>query len=130
MKSISFILAFVVLFQSFNFEITDINKLSNFINDINCHVQDGESFADFIADHYKNDSESHEHKGVQHEHDDHGELPFKHQHMDSHVQLVFVFFSNEFNSNYEELNDSVDNFNYTEPTSDLFLNSLFQPPRV
>ena len=35
MKVPSLILSLIILFQSLNFEITDINKVSNFINDIN-----------------------------------------------------------------------------------------------
>ena len=130
MKVSSFILSLLVLFQSFNFEIADVNKVSNFISDINCHIQEGESFAEFIADHYKNNSESHEHKGTLHEHDDHGELPFKHQHLDSHIQLVFVFFSTDFETKFEENIASNNIFNYREPSSNLFSDSLFQPPRV
>ena len=130
MKIPSLIVAIIVLFQSSNFEIMDINKVSNFINDINCHIQEGESFAEFIADHYKNNSEPHEHKGDFHEHDDHGELPFKHQHLENHIQLVFVFFSNDFEANIEENMALDNNFNYIEPSSNLFSDSLFQPPRV
>jgi len=130
MKLASLILSVIILFQSLNFEITDINKISNFINDINCHMQEGESFAEFIADHYKDQSDSHEHKGELHEHEDHGELPFKHQHLDSHIQLVFVFFSNDFETNFEEKITSNNNFNYREPSSNLFTDSPFQPPRV
>ena len=126
----SLILSLIVLFQSLSLEITDINKLSNFMNDVNCHIQEGESFAEFIADHYKNNSDTHEHKGILHKHDDHGELPFKHQHLDSHIQLVFVFFPNDFEIKFEEKISSNKNFNYSEPSSNLFSDSLFQPPRV
>jgi hypothetical protein len=130
MKISSLILSFIILFQSLSFEIMDINKFSNFISDMNCHIQEGESFAEFISDHYKDNSDPHEHKGILHEHDDHGELPFKHQHLDNHIQLVFVFFPNDFQTNFEERIASNKNFNYREPLSNLFSDSLFQPPRV
>ena len=130
MKVPSLILSLIILFQSLNFEITDINKVSNFINDINCHIEEGESFAEFIADHYKNNSEPHEHNGNFHQHEDHGELPFKHQHVDSHIQLVFVFFPNDFETNFEEIIALKNNFDYREPSTDLFSDSPFQPPRI
>lgn len=130
MKLSSFILSFVVLFQSFNFDLGDLQKLPNFINDVSCHINDGESFSDFIGHHYLN-SDSHEHNNEDsHEHEKHGELPFKHQHSDSHFQLMYVFLTNEIKINGENLIVSNNNFFYNEPSTNLGLNSIFQPPKV
>ena len=129
MKLSSFILSFIVLFQSFNFDLEDVNKLPNFIKDASCHIAEGENFSDFINDHYL-DSDSHQHKDDLHQHEKHGELPFKHQHTDSHFQLVYVFFSNESIAKDECLIVSNNNFFYNEPSTNLGLNSFFQPPKV
>ena len=130
MRLSSIILSLVVLIQSFNFDIDDFYKITNFVNDINCHINSGEGFTDFMADHYSNSSNSHEHKGNLHEHEKHGELPFKHQHTDNHLQLVFVFFSNDYASHSEDFSEMNENFNYKEPSTNLVTNSFFQPPRV
>ena len=131
MKLSSFILSFVVLFQSFNFDLGDVQKLPNFISDASCHISEGESFSDFIGDHYLNsDSHEHDQEDDSHKHEKHGELPFKHQHADNHFQLMYVFFLNEIQVNDESIIASNDNFFYNEPSSNLGLNNIFQPPKV
>jgi len=119
-----------VLFQSFNFEIEDFNKIPNFMEDIECHINAGESFGDFIADHYDIFSNNHDHRGNTCKHDAHGELPFKHQPVENSIQLVYVFFPNDFETNFEESVVTNNNFNYREPSTNLFFDCLFQPPRV
>ena len=130
MKIPSVILSFIILFQSINFDLCDFNKLHNFVVDVNCHLESGESFTEFIADHYSNFSNSHEHKGELHEDEEHGELPFKHQHVEHQIQLVYVFFSTEFESYNDDFVNRTNNFSYEEPSSKLFINNFFQPPRI
>jgi hypothetical protein len=130
MKLSSIILSFVVLIQSFNFDIDDFSRLSNFVTDINCHIKSGEGLTGFMVDHYSNTSNLHEHEGNSHDHENHGKLPFKHQHSDNHLQIVFVFFSNEYPSQSEDFLEVNKNFNYKEPSTNLVLHSFFQPPRV
>lgn len=129
MKLSSAILSFIVLIQSFNFDIEDLNKISNFINDVGCHLNEGESFSDFIEDHYLN-ADLHLHEGDSHNHEEHGELPFKHQHSDNHFQLAFVFFLNEFTVKSDDFISSDKNFSYKEPSTNLAINSFYQPPKV
>ena len=130
MKLSAIILSFTILFQSFNFEISDFNKIPNFIDDIKCHVNAGESFSDFIADHYNILSNGHDHSGNTCKHDAHGELPFKHQHIDTHSQVVFIILANDFFTDYQESFLKNKKYSYKEPTSNLFINKFFQPPRV
>ena len=130
LKVTSFILSLIVLIQSFNFDLDDFNKVPNFIKDINCHIQAGENFTDFIADHYGEFEESHEHKGNFHEHEEHGELPFKHQHADTHFQLVFILVSTSFTSENKDFITKNNNFCYKESFSNLSINSFLQPPRI
>lgn len=129
-KISSIILSFIILFQSVKLDLCDFNKLNNFVADVNCHLQSGESFAEFIADHYSEIVGSHVHKGELHEHEEHGELPFKHQHAEHQIQLVYVFFSNEYASYYEDIISNINNVVYKEPSTNLFSDSFFQPPRV
>lgn len=130
LKITSFILSLIVLVQSFNFDLDDFNKVPNFIKDISCHIEDGETFTDFITDHYGEFETSHKHKGNLHEHEEHGELPFKHQHADNHFQLVFILNSTNFISEAKNLILKNKNYAYNEPFSNLYLNSFFQPPRI
>ena len=130
MKITSFILSLIVLIQSFNFDLEDFNKVPNFIKDISCHIEDGENFTDFIADHYGDFEDSHEHEGNLHEHEEHGELPFKHHHADTHFQLVFVFFLNDYEIISKKSTTKNKNYTYKEPSTNLYLNNFFQPPRV
>ena len=80
------ILSFTILFQSFSFEPGDVYNFSTFINHVSSHIESGDNFADFIDLHYGDKANSHQNK-----HKEHQDLPFKHQHVDSQMQLVFVF---------------------------------------
>lgn len=120
----AFILSFTILFQSFNFEIDDIYKLSTFLNHITCHIENGDNFGDFIDLHYGNKSNSHQEK-----HKEHKNLPFKHQHLDSHVQLLFLINDFKFDVSHPVKGFSTKNFMYKEPSSNQFTNNFLQPPQ-
>ncbi|SFS33077.1 hypothetical protein [Lutibacter maritimus] len=119
----AFILSFTILFQSFNFEIDDVYKLPTLINHITCHIENGDNFGNFIDLHYGNKSNSHQEK-----HKEHKDLPFKHQHSDSHMQL-FVMNNLKLNVSNLEIGFNTKNFIYKEPTSNQFTNNFLQPPQ-
>lgn len=119
-----FILSFTMLFQSFNFEVGDMYGIPTFINHVSEHVKSGDNFADFIDLHYGNKTTSHQDK-----HKEHKDLPFKHQHTDTHVQLLFVLNNLKFDVSVAEIGYITENFSYNEPTSNQYINNFFQPPQ-
>jgi len=119
-----FILSFTILAQSASFDIIDITKFSTFFTHINNHIDEGDDFADFIDLHYGNKIDLHQNK-----HKEHKELPFKHQHIDSNFQFVFVLDTYNLNISSPEDRFKLNNFNYEEPTSNLYINNFFQPPQ-
>ena len=123
-KLTAFILSFTILAQSASFDIIDITKFSTFFTHINNHIDEGDDFADFIDLHYGNKIDLHQNK-----HKEHKELPFKHQHIDSNFQFVFVLYSHNLNISSPENRFKLNNFNYKEPTSNLYINNFFQPPQ-
>ncbi len=118
------ILSFTMLFQSFNFEVDDMYGIPTFINHVSEHIESGDDFADFIDLHYGNKTTSHQDK-----HTDHKDLPFKHQHSDSHVQLLFVLSNLKLDISIPEIGFTTKNFSYKEPTSNQYINNFFQPPQ-
>ena len=123
-KLTAFILSFTILAQSASFDIIDITKFSTFFTHINNHIDEGDDFADFIDLHYGNKIDLHQNK-----HKEHKELPFKHQHIDSNFQFVFVLDTYNLNISSPEDRFKLNNFNYEEPTSNLYINNFFQPPQ-
>jgi len=123
-KLTAFILSFTILAQSASFDIIDITKFSTFFTHINNHIDDGDDFADFIDLHYGNKIDLHQNK-----HKEHKELPFKHQHIDSNFQFVFVLDTYNLNISSPEDRFKLNNFNHEEPTSNLYINNFFQPPQ-
>lgn len=120
----AFILSFTILFQSFNFEIDDVYKLPTLINHFTCHIENGDSFGNFIDLHYGNKSNSHQEK-----HKEHKDLPFKHQHSDSHVQLIYVMISSNFDFNFSETRFENGKFTYKNLFSNQYINNFLQPPQ-
>lgn len=124
-KIAAFILSFVILFQSLSFEIADFSKLPTLVNHISEHFKSGDNLFDFVEMHYGVKLENH-----QNEHNEHKELPFKHQHLDSHFQFAFVICFHQYPfESIEDIPES-NNFNYNEPLTTLVVNNFFQPPKV
>ena len=123
-KISAIILSFTILFQSFNFDIDDINRLPALVDHISCHLKSGDSFAEFIEKHYGSESNNHEQ-----DHKDHNKLPFKHQHLESHFQMVFILCVHNYPINFNEINLESNNFTYKEPITNSFINNFFQPPQ-
>lgn len=121
-----YILSFTILFQSFNFEWDDYAKIPTLVNHIMCHTENGDNLSDFISMHYG--SMKNIHNG---EHEEHQKLPFKHEHLEAHYQLDFIFYDTDNAvANLDENNFSNKNFSYKEPSTDLYINNFFQPPQV
>jgi len=118
------ILSITILLQSFNFEVKDFNKIPTLLDHITCHFNTGDSFADFISMHYG--SKVNMHKDV---HKEHKELPFKQKHLETSFQYVYMIFLEGFSGSFKEIAFRKNNFAYNEPTSNLFINSIFQPPQ-
>lgn len=123
-KTGAFILSFTILFQSFSFEAGDVYNFSTFINHVNSHIKNGDNFADFIDLHYGNKANSHQDK-----HKEHPDLPFKHHHVDSQMQLAFVLNNLNLDLNVKEIGFENRNFNYKEPFSNQYIYNFFQPPQ-
>lgn len=123
-KTWSFVLSLTILLQSFSFDVSDFSKFSTLANHLSCHFDKGDSFNDFIELHYGSISNSHEN-----EHKEHGELPFKHQHTDTHYQMAFVIFSPIYPIYQLDIVTQRNNFTYKEPCTTLFIHNFFQPPK-
>jgi len=124
-KIAAIILSFTVLFQSFNFDLTDVQKIPTLVAHFSCHLEKGDNLSDFVSLHYGSSIEKH-----QEDHHEHKELPFKHQHIDSHFQLAFLIGTNSYPINHSDSKVETNNFNYKEPSSQLFENNFFQPPKI
>ncbi|MFD0762316.1 hypothetical protein ACFQZW_09505 [Lutibacter aestuarii] len=124
-KIAAVILSLTILFQSFSFDLDDLSKVSTLINHIYCHIDNGDSFTDFIEMHYGSKLTQHEN-----EHRGHQELPFKHQHVDTHFNIVYIICNNNLSIQNKEFIFSSKNFAYKEPITNLIATSIFQPPKV
>lgn len=124
-KIAAIILSFIILFQSLSFEIQDVIKIPTLVNHISCHLNDGDNLADFFEMHYGNQSDVHKS-----DHNEHKELPFKHQHLDSHFQLAFVVCFQQYPFQIIEPIPENNNFNYNESLTTLVVHSVFQPPKI
>lgn len=105
-------------------EINDVYKFPTLVKHVVCHYEDGDNLADFMDLHYGNNIKTHDNK-----HNEHKDLPFKHQHSDNHLQLVYVVNFNNFNMIASENRYESKNFHYTKIFSNSYTNRLFQPPQ-
>lgn len=124
-KVVAFLLAVTVLFQSSNFDINDLQKIPILVNHLSCHFEEGDSLSEFVSMHYGSTTNSHEK-----DHKEHKELPFKHEHVDSHFQLAFVIHVNQFPLEVVENTHDIKNFIYKEPLTSLVVQNFFQPPKI
>ena len=73
-KLVAITYAVLILMQGFNFSFEDVSKLNALIEHAKYHQETyGDSFLEFLAEHYGDAKFQHEN-----EHDGHEELPFKH----------------------------------------------------
>lgn len=123
-KLSAILMSFTILFQSFGLEYNDIAKFPTLLFHMSSHIEEGDSLGDFMNLHYGTNVETHQNK-----HNEHKELPFKHQHSDAHLQLVYVlnFSSLEINTFEKQFENK--NYYYTKSFSNSYPNRLFQPPQ-
>lgn len=124
-KSFAVILSLTILLQSASMQFDDFDKIPNLFNHISQHLDEGDSIIDFFSMHYGFELENHKN-----DHNEHQKLPFKHQNLDGHIQLVIVpsFFKT---SDLElVIFNKRTRFYYSEPLAHLFTNYIFQPPRT
>ena len=85
----------------------------------------GDSFYQFLAEHYGKTLIVHES-----DHKEHDDLPFKHHHQTCvHTTAAFTFESITFDLDYEEFIEIPCNFFYKETISSFEKLSVFQPPK-
>ncbi len=117
----------MILFQSFNMSFEDVSKLSTLFEHASFHKQNyGDSFLDFIAEHYG--SSNFEHGN---DHQDHENLPFKYNHQTcTHINTAFTLNASNFCLDYPPFIEIPLNFIYKESNSLFEKPSVFQPPRL
>ena len=123
-KITAILVSFIILFQSFSIEVADFGKVSTLMEHFTCHIEAGDTFANFISMHYGSQLNIHKN-----EHNEHKELPFKHEHLEVHIQLDYIFYDHHTTINFEGKRFVNKNFSYKEPSTDLYINNLFQPPQ-
>lgn len=117
-------MSLTILFQSFGLEFRDFAKFPTLLTHLSAHIEEGDNLSSFMDMHYGVNAETHQDK-----HNEHKELPFKHQHSDTHLQLIYVI-----NLSYVEMM-TVENmyenkiFHYLKTVPNTYINRLFQPPQ-
>ncbi|TYA60059.1 hypothetical protein [Formosa maritima] len=125
-KFVAITYSFLILVQSFNFSFEDLSKLSTLIEHAEYHQETyGDSFLDFISEHYGDDKFQHENN-----HEEHEDLPFKHHHQTcAHANSAYTLQTLNFDFEYLPFVEIPFNFYYTESTSLFEKPSVFQPPK-
>ncbi len=118
-----YIVSMSILLQSFNFVPADFGKLTTLLTHLTSHIESGDSVISFVELHYGSLAENH-----RSEHKEHQELPFNHEQFDGHIQLSLIVGTN-LAVNLEENNYRKNIFSYREPSTNLYINSFFQPPQ-
>ncbi len=127
-KIIVVIYSFLILFNSFNINLEDFSRLGALWEHAKYHkITYGDSFLDFLSEHYGSKMVTHEHN-----HDGHDHLPFKdHNHMLCHLNVSFILTPHLIYTVYHQaFIENPTNFFYKEPFSNFEKPSFFQPPKI
>ena len=126
-KLFAIVFSFLVLFQSLNIGVEDMSRISNLLDHAEYHQDTyGDSFVQFLAEHYGDLKDDHDN-----DHEEHEDLPFKHQHQTcAHTSVAFTFDIIEFDFTHEPFTEIPFNFFYKESVSLFEKPSVFQPPRL
>ncbi len=126
-KYLAIFYATLILFQSLNMSFEDVSKISALFEHASFHQETyGDSFFDFLSEHYGKASVQHEN-----EHSDHDDLPFKHNHQTCvHANASFTFQATDFTIDYQLFIEIPFNFFYKESTSLFEKPFVFQPPKL
>lgn len=126
-KLFAILFSTLILVQSSNISFEDFSKLNVLLEHANYHQETyGDSFFEFLAEHYGEDMIQH-----QNDHQEHEELPFKHQQDCTHV--IFDFTANplfDLDNNQQSFIQIPFNFFYKESSSLFEKPSVFQPPKL
>lgn len=125
-KLVAILYSFLILIQSVNFSFEDFSKLSVLFEHAEYHQEYyGDSFLDFLTEHYGESKFAHGNN-----HEEHEDLPFKHHHQTcAHVNAAFTLQTLDFDLEYIPFIEIPFNFYYTESTSFFEKPSVFQPPK-
>ncbi|AJR02687.1 hypothetical protein [Siansivirga zeaxanthinifaciens] len=127
-KIIVVLYSFLILTQSFNINIEDISKFNALMEHAKYHKEVyGDSFFNFLSEHYGNQMVQHEN-----EHTGHENLPFKDpHHMLCHINTAFILAPYiSYSLNTSIVKEIPLNFLYKEPVSLHEKLSVFQPPKL
>ncbi|MCK0124850.1 hypothetical protein MWU76_10600 [Gelidibacter sp. F2691] len=126
-KLLAIFYASLILFQSLNISFEDASKLSVLIEHATYHQETyGDSFVQFISEHYGASLVQHEN-----EHSEHENLPFKHDgHNSCQAHTNFTLLHFDVLKPYETFTEIPFNFFYKESTSLFEKPSVFQPPQL
>jgi hypothetical protein len=119
--------ATLILFQTLNISFENVSKFSALIDHASFHKETyGDSFSDFLSEHYGEAAVLHES-----EHTDHENLPFKNDHQScTHFSSSFIIQTFDFITNNDLLFKIPFNFFYKESISLFDKPSVFQPPKL
>lgn len=120
--------SFLILVQSFNINIEDLSKFSALLEHASYHQEMyGDSFFEFLSEHYGEQMASHENK-----HEEHEDLPFKDKHhIFTHINTVFTLSTiTTYSFLIKSFAEAPLNFFYKEGFSSFEKPSIFQPPRL
>lgn len=125
-KLITIAFSTLILFQSVNISFVDISKFNTLLQHAEFHQKAyGDSFMDFLAEHYGDTEFGHEA-----DHEEHDDLPFKHNHQSCvHNTVTFTLQAWSFGLAYIPYSEVPLNFFYTESSSLFEKASVFQPPK-
>lgn len=128
-KFFSILLSFLVLFQSFNLDLSDLAHIDELIEHAQFHSDKyGDNFLVFISKHY-GDLEKEHKADHQEEKEDHEELPFTH-HCCSHVFTALVLNKTQLPElKTGPVADYTANFYYLDNYSSFEKFDIFQPPK-
>ncbi|EAR01170.1 hypothetical protein [Maribacter sp. HTCC2170] len=128
-KFFSISLSFLILFQSFNLDLTDLAHIDELIEHAQFHSEKyGDNFFVFISKHYGEMEKEHKAEH-QEEKDEHEELPFNH-HCCSHIFTAFVHNKTQLPEHKTvPVADYTANFFYIDNYNSLEKTDIFQPPK-
>ena len=127
-KLVVIIYSFLILIQSFNINLEDISKFNSLLEHAKYHKDMyGDTFFEFLSEHYGNEMVSHEDK-----HSEHEDLPFKdHHHILCHVSASFILTpQTTYIVTLHEFTENPEIFLYKESFSSFEKPSIFQPPKL
>ncbi|RSK41770.1 hypothetical protein [Mangrovimonas spongiae] len=125
-KVVALTYSLLILLQSFNINLEDINKINALMEHAQFHKEMyGDSFVQFLAEHYGDAKENHESH-----HREHEDLPFKDcHHLCTHINATFISPNTSFKISNEEFIEIPCNFFYKESFTSFEKPTVFQPPK-